>query len=95
MNQVLQVEEDVINKIDEKAKKQAAKETPKCETTQKALAKAKAKLTTAKKQMGKTERELVKYDDKPLELDIEDLKGIGHLQVFEKANLGLKMPKAE
>jgi len=46
-------------KIDDKAKLEAAKNTQNYETAQKALKKVKAKLTTAKKQMGKAERERV------------------------------------
>jgi len=46
--------------------------------------------------MGKAERELVKYDDMLLRLEIEGLqKGIVYLRAFEKAMLGLKVPKAE
>jgi formiminotetrahydrofolate cyclodeaminase len=60
------------------------------------LLSVKGKLTTAKKQYGKAERELYKHDDTLLRLEIEELeKDIGYLEAFEKASRALKMPKAE
>jgi hypothetical protein len=91
-----QAAEDIIDKITDDAKKDAEKINQKYEAKKTALTKAKGKLTTAKKQMGKAERELVRYDDTLLRLEIEGLqKDIVYLQAFEKARLGLKMPKAE
>lgn len=94
--QDFQAAEDIIDKITDDAKKDAEKITQKYEAKKTALTKAKGKLTTAKKQMGRAERELVKYDDTLLTLEIDGLKkDIVYLQDFEKARLGLKMPKAE
>ncbi|KAF9696463.1 hypothetical protein EKO04_005206 [Ascochyta lentis] len=92
----LQDAEAIIDGIDDDAKKNAEKIVQKYDAKKTALTKAKGKLTTAKKQMGKAGRDEVKYDEALLKLEIKGLKeDIGHLQAFEKARLGLNMPKAE
>lgn len=91
-----QAAEDIIHKITDNEKKDAEKINQRYEAKKTALTKAKGKLTTAKKQMGKAERELVKYHDTLLILETEGLqREIVYLQAFEKARLGLEMPKAE
>lgn len=63
-----QAAEDIIGKIPDDAKKDAEKIKQKYEAKKTALTKTEGKLTTAKKQMGKAERELVKYEDTLLRL---------------------------
>jgi hypothetical protein len=92
----LQTAETILEKIADRAKKEAEKKVQRWEEKITKFRSARAKLTSAKKQYGKAERELCKHDDTLLRLEIENLtKDIGYLEAFGKAGRALKMPKAE
>jgi hypothetical protein len=92
----LQTAETILEKIVDRAKKEAEKKVQRWEEKITKFRSARAKLTSAKKQYGKAERVLCKHDDTLLRLEIENLtKDIGYLEAFGKAGRALKMPKAE
>jgi hypothetical protein len=92
----LQTVETILEKIADRAKKEAEKKAQKWNEKKKKFESSRTKFRNAKKQYGRAERELCKHDDTLLRLEIENLtKDIGHLEAFGKAGKALKMPKAE
>lgn len=95
-NQSMETENKRIKGIKDSAKRKAEKKTKKYQALEKDIKDAKAKLETAKRAKNRAKRSVARNDKSLIVTEIADLKkDIGYLEVFEKASLIIKVPKAE